>query len=261
MKRVIPVLLIQDGGLVKSVKFKKHKYIGDPINAVKIFNEKEVDEIIVIDISASKEKRIPNLGMIREIAGEAFMPLAYGGGIKTIDQVKNILFEGVEKVIFNSSALLTPKLISETAHRFGSSSTVVSIDVSKNIWGKMKVFSENGKKNTGLDPIEYAKKIESLGAGEVFLNIIDKDGTFSGFDLEIIKEVSNSLTIPVIACGGAASEEDLAKAIVYGKASAVAAGSMFVYQNSKRAVLINYPVWEIMQEKIKSLKNNERTNQ
>lgn len=258
MKRVIPVLLIQDGGLVKSVKFKKHKYIGDPINAVKIFNEKEVDEIIILDISASKEKRAPNISMIKEIASEAFMPLSYGGGITTIEHVKDILFQGVEKVIFNTSAILNPQLISETAHRFGSSSTVVSIDVGKSITGKARVFSENGRKNTKWDIVAFSRKMETLGAGELFLNVIDKDGTFNGFNLEIIKQVSEAVNIPVIACGGAESNMDLAKAIVLGKASAVAAGSMFVYQNTNKAVLINYPNWEDLQNTIKNFaKQNE----
>lgn len=252
MKRVIPVLLIQDGGLVKSVKFKKHKYIGDPVNAVKIFNEKEVDEIIILDISATKEKRAPNINLISEIAGEAFMPLAYGGGITNIHQVKDILFKGVEKVVFNTSALLNPELITETAQKFGSSSTVVSIDVGKSVTGKTRVFSNNGKKNTKLNVIEFSKKMESLGAGELFINVIDKDGTFSGLNLEIIKQVSEGVNIPVIACGGASNTQDLAKAIIMGKASAVAAGSMFVYQNKNKAVLINYPNWDEMQNKIKN---------
>ncbi|WP_299548822.1 AglZ/HisF2 family acetamidino modification protein [Seonamhaeicola sp.] len=252
MKRVIPVLLIRDGGLVKSVKFKKHNYVGDPINTVKIFNEKEVDEIIILDISASREKRSPNIDMINEIASEAFMPLSYGGGITTIEQVKDILYQGVEKVVFNTSAILTPELISETAHRFGSSSTVVSIDVGRNLMGKPRVFSENGRKNTKLDVIEFAKKMENLGAGEIFLNVIEHDGTFKGFNLEIIKQVSEVVNVPVIACGGARTNEDLAKAIVEGKASAVAAGSMFVYQNTNRAVLINYPNWEEIQTTIKN---------
>jgi cyclase len=249
MKRVIPVLLVKDGGLVKSVKFKNHKYVGDPINAVKIFNEKEVDEIVILDISASKEKKVPNIKMIAEIAGEAFMPLSYGGGITSIDEVKNILYQGVEKVIFNSSAINNPSLITDTANRFGSSSTVVSIDVGKNIWGNYKVFGNNGQKNTGLDVIEFAKKMVEMGAGEIFLNSIDRDGTFSGFDIPLIKMISDEITIPVIACGGASDEDDLALAINQGNASGVAAGSMFVFQGIHRAVLISYPNWSQIQNK------------
>ncbi|GIQ58593.1 AglZ/HisF2 family acetamidino modification protein [Flavobacterium collinsii] len=247
MKRVIPVLLIKDGGLVKSIKFKNHKYVGDPINAVKIFNEKEVDEIVILDISASKEKKAPNIKMITEIAGEAFMPLSYGGGISSIEEVKNILYQGVEKVIFNSSAINKPNLITETATRFGSSSTVVSIDVKKNIWGQYKVFGLNGQKNTGIDVVEFAKNMENMGAGEIFLNSIDRDGTFSGYDIPLIKTISDKVTIPVIACGGAKSEVDLAQAINEGNASGVAAGSMFVFQGIHRAVLISYPNWKEIQ--------------
>ncbi len=247
MKRVIPVLLIKDGGLVKSIKFKNHKYVGDPINAVKIFNEKEVDEIVILDISASKEKKAPNIKMITEIAGEAFMPLSYGGGISSIEEVKNILYQGVEKVIFNSSAINKPNLITETATRFGSSSTVVSIDVKKNIWGQYKVFGLNGQKNTGIDVVEFAKNMENMGAGEIFLNSIDRDGTFSGYDIPLIRTISDKVTIPVIACGGAKSEVDLAQAINEGNASGVAAGSMFVFQGIHRAVLISYPNWKEIQ--------------
>tara|TARA_R110000822_G_scaffold300911_1_gene424483 strand:- start:7974 stop:8750 length:777 start_codon:yes stop_codon:yes gene_type:complete len=256
MKRIIPVLLVQDGGLVKSVNFRKHNYIGDPINAVKIFNEKEVDEIVILDISASKENRSPNIGMIREIASEAFMPLAYGGGITTIEEVKDILFQGVEKVVFNTLALNKPTIIAQTASRFGSSSTVVSIDVKKNIFGKWKIYSHLTNKSLNIDIAEYAKQMQDLGAGELFLNSVDQDGTFKGFDLKLISKVSNAVQIPVIACGGAANPNDLAYAIVMGGASASAAGSMFVYQNSNRAVLINYPEWENMQKIIEIIKRN-----
>lgn len=253
MKRIIPVLLIKDGGLVKSIKFKDHKYVGDPINAVKIFNEKEVDEIVILDISATKEKRAPDLILIKEIAGEAFMPLAYGGGITTIEQVKDILFQGVEKIVFNKSALINEALIKETAKRFGSSSTVVSIDVKSNIFKKKLVYSDNGRKNTSFDVIEYAQKMEKLGAGEIFLNSIDRDGTYKGYDIELIKNVSNAVGIPVIACGGARDENDLIKAITEGGASASAAGSLFVYKGVNHAVLINYPNWNKIQNKIKSI--------
>lgn len=252
MKRIIPVLLIKDGGLVKSIKFKDHKYVGDPINAVKIFNEKEVDEIVILDINATKENRPPDLNLIKEIAGEAFMPLAYGGGVTTIEQVKDILFQGVEKIVFNKSSLVNEELIKETAKRFGSSSTVVSIDVKANIFKKKYVYSDNGKKNTSLDVVEYAQRMEKLGAGEIFLNSIDRDGTYQGYDIELIKKVSNSVGIPVIACGGAKDEDDLVRAINEGAASASAAGSLFVYKGVHRAVLINYPDWNNIQTKIKS---------
>lgn len=250
MKRIIPVLLLKDGGLVKSIKFKNFNYIGDPINAVKIFNEKEVDEIIILDIEASKDKKPPNLALIKEIASEAFMPLAYGGGVTNIDQVKEILFLGVEKIIFNKSALINENLIRETASRFGSSSTVVSIDVKTNIFNKKYVYSDNGKKNTKFDVVEYAKRVEDFGAGEIFLNSIDRDGTFKGYDLDLIKKVSSSVNIPVIACGGAGNESDLVRAINEGGASASAAGSLFVYTGVHQAVLINYPDWNSIQNKL-----------
>ena len=191
MKRIIPVLLVSDGGLVKSVRFKKHKYIGDPINAVKIFNEKEVDEIVILDIDATKEGRPPNIGMIKEIASEAFMPLSYGGGISSIDQVKSILFEGVEKVVFNNSTIYNTKLISETAERFGSSSTVVSMDVKRNFWGKQKLYLYAKNKVTGVDIIEHAQKMERLGAGELFVTSVDNDGTFDGYDIELTHKIAS----------------------------------------------------------------------
>lgn len=250
MKRVIPVLLIKDGGLVKSIKFKNHKYVGDPINAVKIFNEKEVDEIIILDIDATKKNRYPNLEFIKEIAGEAFMPLAYGGGITSIDQVRDILYQGVEKVIFNKSALTNESLIKETVKRFGSSTTIVSIDVKKNFLGKEKVYSDCGRKNTNRDIIEYAQYLEKIGVGELFLNSIDRDGTYLGYDIKLIQAVTNAVKIPVIACGGAKDEDDLVEAINKGGASASAAGSLFVYKGIHRAVLINYPNWDNIQLKI-----------
>jgi len=241
--RVIPTLLIQKGGLVKSVKFKDHKYVGDPINAVRIFNEKEVDEIVILDISATAEKRSPNMQMVKEIAGEAFMPLAYGGGITTLDEIKELIAIGVEKVVLNNAAFHNPQLINEGARFFGSQSIVASVDVKKNIFGKNKVFVQNGTKNTGSDPVDYAKKMESAGAGEIFLNSIDKDGTFGGYDMELIRSVSENINIPVVAIGGASSINDFKEAFDHG-ASAVSAGSMFVFQRPHRAVLISYPAQE-----------------
>ena len=238
--RVIPSLLIHKGGLVKSVKFKDYKYVGDPINAVKIFNEKEVDEIAVIDIDATKENRTPNIEAIAEIASEAFMPMAYGGGITTIAQIKEILYNGIEKVIINKAAHTNPSLISEAAALFGNQSIVVSIDVKKVFLRGYRVFTDNGKNNTGIHPVEFAKKMEQLGAGEILLNNIGADGTFSGVDTQLITEVSKAVTIPVIAIGGAATMQDFKLAYQAG-ASALAAGSMFVFQRPHRAVLISYP--------------------
>src|SRR5262245_53303357 len=176
--RVIPVLLIHNGGLVKSVRFKKYKYVGDPINAVKIFNEKEIDEIAILDIDATRDKRAPDMKMVKEIASEAFIPLAYGGGITNLDQVKELFALGVEKVVLNSSAVSNPSLITEAASLVGSQSVVVSMDVKKTLLGKPRVFTLNGSNNTGRDPVEMAKEMEKIGAGEIFLNNIDKDGTY-----------------------------------------------------------------------------------
>lgn len=247
--RVIPSLLLQKGGLVKSIKFKDHKYVGDPINAVRIFNEKEVDELVLLDISAREEKRPPNIGKIKEIASEAFMPLAYGGGITKLDEIRDLIVAGVEKVVLNTAAFTNPALIEEGAKYVGSQSIVVSIDVKKNIWGKYKVYTENGTNNTGLDPLEYAKKMENAGAGELLLNSIDRDGTFSGYDTALIHLVSAGVGIPVVAIGGAAKVVDFLPAVQNG-ASAVSAASMFVFQGPHRAVLISYPGQQELKEKL-----------
>lgn len=242
-------MLIQKGGLVKSIRFKDHKYVGDPLNAVRIFNEKEVDEIVILDISATQEKRPPNIQQIKGIAGEAFMPLGYGGGITKIEEIIELIKSGVEKVVLNTAAFIQPQLISEGAKYVGSQSIVVSMDVKKNLWGKYQVFVQNGSKNTGLDPVSYAHRMEDAGAGEIFLNSIEKDGTFSGYDTELIKLVSANINIPVVAIGGASSINDFAMAIQYG-ASAVSAGSMFVFQRPHRAVLISYPNQQELKEKL-----------
>lgn len=220
--RVIPTLLLHKGGLVKSVKFKDYKYVGDPINAVKIFNEKEVDEIVIIDIDASRENRGPDIKKITEIASEAFMPMAYGGGVTTIEQIKDIFYNGIEKIILNKAALVNPSLITSAAKLFGSQSVVVSIDVKKHFLKGQRVYSDNGKNNTGYVPEDFAKRMENAGAGEILLNNVDRDGTYSGYDYEIINRVSAKLSIPLIACGGASDVTDFAKAIQSG-ASAVAA--------------------------------------
>jgi imidazole glycerol-phosphate synthase subunit HisF len=246
--RIIPSLLLKNGGLVKSIRFKDHRYVGDPINAVKIFNEKEVDEIVLLDISATLEKRCPNFGFIKEIASEAFMPLAYGGGITTLDEIKILISQGVEKVVLNTTAFKNPKLIQEAVKYVGSQSIVISMDVKRNFWGHYKVYIENGRTNTPLDPVVYSKKLEDLGVGEILLTSMDRDGTFAGYDLNLIKLVSSSVSIPVISCGGAGTIEDFTKAKDAG-ASAVCAGSMFVFQRPHRAVLISYPTQNQMKEK------------
>ncbi len=249
LTRVIPTLLLHKGGLVKSVKFKNYQYIGDPINTVRIFNDKEVDELAVIDIDATKENRGPNIEIVADIVSEAFMPISYGGGITTIEQIKDLLFNGVEKVILNKVATTNTALITKAASQFGNQSVVISIDVKKNIFGKKKIYTDNGTKALDKDIVTFAKEMENAGAGELLLNSIDKDGTYGGYDLELLQQVASSVSIPVIICGGASSINDLQSAITNG-ASAVAAGSMFIFQRPHNAVLISY----INQSKMKEWK-------
>lgn len=238
--RVIPVLLLQNSGLVKTQKFKNPKYVGDPINAVKIFNEKEVDELIFLDISATKEFRKPNYKLLNEIATECFMPLCYGGGIKNIADIRDVINTGVEKVAINAAAIEKPDFIKEASENFGSSTIIVSIDIKKNFWGKKTIHTYSASKNTGIDPIKFAQKMQEYGAGELLINSVDRDGFMNGYDLELIEKISKVVDIPVIACGGAGNLQHLKEAIEHG-ASAVAAGSMFVFHGTHRAVLINYP--------------------
>jgi len=247
--RVIPVLLIRKGGLVKSVKFKNHQYIGDPINAVKIFNDKEVDEIVILDISATAEKRPPDWQQIKNFTSEAFMPLAYGGGITKLDEIKDLINMGVEKIILNHSAIVNPSLVEDAARWAGSQSVVVSVDVKKNAWGKYYVYGQNGSKKTNFEPVAFAKQAENAGAGEILLQHIERDGTFGGFALDIIELVSRHVNIPVVTAGGAGSIGDFRQAVKAG-ASAVAAGSMFVLQGPHRAVLISYPSQSALEERL-----------
>ena len=241
ISRVIPCLLLRNNGLVKTVKFKDSTYIGDPINAIKIFNEKEVDELIFLDIDASKEKKEPPFNLLKNIASECFMPLCYGGGISTIDHINEIIKCGVEKVAINTHAVKNPVFIKNAADIYGSSTIVAAIDVKKNLFGKYHVYINGGHENTNKDPLEFAKLIEQMGAGEIFLNSIDKDGTMAGYDIELIKKISDSVKIPVIACGGAGNIDHMREAIQLGSAAAVAAGSFFVFHGKRRAVLISYP--------------------
>lgn len=238
--RVIPILLLKGMGLYKSIKFKDHKYVGDPINAIKIFNEKEVDELVFLDITASVEGREPNYDMLTDIASECFMPLCYGGGIKSLAQIEKILYCGVEKISINSQAFANSNLISQAAEKFGSSTIVVSMDVKKGFFSGQNVYTMAGTQNTKSSPIDYAKQMEDLGAGEILLNSIDQDGVMHGYDLDLIHAISSNVSIPVIACGGAGSINHFKQAVDKG-ASAVAAGSFFVFQGKHRAVLITYP--------------------
>jgi len=239
--RVIPCLLLKGQGLVKTVKFENPKYVGDPINAVKIFNDKEVDELIFLDIEATVEGRKPRIKLISEIASECFMPLSYGGGLRDLDDIKTIFSLGVEKMIINSYAIENPDFVREASRRYGNQSIVVAVDVKRNSCGKYEIFSLGGRKKTKLNLVAHVKEMEKLGAGEIFLNSIDRDGTMEGYDIEMIKKVTDAVSIPVIACGGAGKAMDFAEAVAKGGASAVAAGSMFVFHGKHRAVLISYP--------------------
>ena len=241
--RVIPILLLKGMGLVKSIKFKDYRYIGDPINAVKLFNDLKADELVFLDILASKEGKTISLDFVRNVGDEANMPFSVGGGIRTIKDIKEIINAGAEKVIINSYAVENPDFISQASDVFGSSTIVVSIDVKKNFFGKKHIYILGGSKSTGLNPFSFAKLMEEKGAGEIIINSIDKDGLMSGYDLDLVEKVSKAVSIPVVAAGGAGNLNDLKQAKnIY--ASAVAAGSMFVYYGSRNAVLINYPSQE-----------------
>jgi imidazole glycerol-phosphate synthase subunit HisF len=249
--RVIPSLLLLDGGLVKTTKFKDPKYVGDPINAIRIFNEKQVDELMVLDITASKEGREPNYALIEQFAGECFMPLAYGGGVRTLDQAKRIFSCGVEKICLQTSALSNPKLITELSDRFGSQSIVVSIDVKRNWLGTIQLYQTVTGKTISANWLDVLRQMVEAGAGEILLNAVDKDGTLSGPDLDIIQKASSLVEVPLISVGGISSLEDIRNAIISG-ASGVAAGAFFVYYGPHRAVLITYPKNEDLENILKA---------
>lgn len=238
--RVIPVLLVSDGYLVKPVKFQGDKYIGDPINAVRIFNEKQVDELVICDIDASVKGTGVNYTLIEEIASEAFMPVGYGGGVGSAEEARRITGIGIEKVVLNTAAYTRPETVTEISDALGASSTVVSVDAKKKLTGGWDTFISRGSRKTGMSPIEAAIKAQELGAGEVLLSSIDRESTFSGYDLKLIEAVAAAVSVPIIALGGASGFDDFAPALGAG-ASAVAAGSMFVLNGKHRAVLISYP--------------------
>jgi cyclase len=245
--RVIPCLLMQRGGLVKTVKFQKPKYVGDPINAVHIFNDKEVDELVFLDIGATASKSAPDFDLLADIASQAFMPFSYGGGITTIDEVKRLYALGVEKVILNTVTVANPRLIEEAATLAGSSSVVVSIDVRRNWRGKYGVFVRNGTEDAGRDPVSHALEMQRAGAGEILLNSIDRDGTMAGYDLDLVQQVAGAVTVPVVAAGGAGELRHFREAVDRG-AAGVAAGSMFVFHGRHRAVLITYPTYDQLEK-------------
>lgn len=237
--RVIPALLLRDEGLVKTVRFGKAKYVGDPINAIRIFNEKEVDELMVLDIDASRKGRPPNYKLIEEFASECFMPIGYGGGIKDETQARQLFSIGVEKIVLQTAALENPGIITELASRFGNQSIVVSIDIKRDWRGRYRIWSSASRKKLSGDWLAVLKELTSAGAGEVLLNAVDQDGMQKGYDLSLIESASSAIEVPLVALGGAGDVQHFREAVEAG-ASAVAAGSLFVFQGPHRAVLISY---------------------
>lgn len=237
--RVIPILLLKREGLYKGKNFKKHRYIGDPINAIKIFNEKEVDELVFFDIEASKSRTGPNLDILKEIAGECFMPLAFGGGINSIEQIREILSLGVEKVILNSAAVKNKNFVTEAVSYFGSSTVTCAIDYKTDFLGRKRVYINSGTEKTNLEPLEWAKDLEKLGVGELLINSIDLEGTKRGYDYTFFKSFQNSLKIPLVISGGAKGKEDFNKCISH-DIKGMAGGACFVFQGKHDAVLITY---------------------
>ena len=239
--RIIPSLLLQDNGLVKTVNFKNPKYVGDPINAVKIFNEKEVDELAVFDIDATAKGLEPNYSLIERIANQSRMPLCYGGGVKTVEQAQKIFGLGIEKIALSSAVLNNPELITQIADRVGAQSVIVVLDVKKKLFGGYEVYTHNGKKATGINPFEFAEKAQKFGAGEIIINSIDQDGVMKGYDMILIDKVREKISLPLTVLGGAGSLQDIEKVIKKHQIIGVAAGSLFVFKGVYKAVLINYP--------------------
>jgi cyclase len=247
--RVISTLLLRNNGLYKGIKFQNHKYVGDPINTIKLFNEKECDELVVLDITATLENKRPNFKLLEDIASEAFMPMGYGGGLNTIEDIRTVFSLGYEKVILNTAAILNPSLIKAAASEYGSQSIVVSVDVKKTIFNDYMIYIKSGTQKVKNYLLEHIKNITTLGAGEILLANIDKDGCMSGYDINLISMIAKHSSVPVIASCGAGKLDDFIQAKM-NDASAVAAGAMFVYQGPHKAVLINYPPYEVLLEKL-----------
>ena len=250
--RIIPTLLLHNKGLYKTVKYsvKKGKYIGDAINTIKIFNDKGVDELIFLDIDASKEKKSPDFQIIKDISAECFMPIGYGGGITNIEEIKTIFQIGIEKVILNTVLLDNINLLIEASSKFGSQSIVAALDIKKNFFGAYKVYNHSKDKNTSLDILEYLQLLEKSGAGEIYISSVDNDGTFEGYDIEFMKVITKDIKVPVIINGGAKDISDFSRAIKECEVSAVSAGSMFVFNGPHKAVLITYPEYEELEKEL-----------
>jgi cyclase len=249
--RVIPFLLLKNESLVKTVKFKEYNYIGDPINTVRIFNELEVDELMFLDIFASKEDRNINFKILQDIANECFMPLSYGGNIKSLEDAKKIFEIGFEKVVINSNAFNNLKLIEEIANYFGNQSVVGSIDVKKSFWGSHNVYSHHGRKKQGANIVAWAKQLEDAGVGELLITSVEREGSWDGYDLELLKSISDTVQVPIIANGGCGSIEHIGHAVREAHVSACAVGSMVVYQKKGMGVLVNFPDRKKLEEVLK----------
>jgi len=239
--RIIPVLLLNNNSLVKSIRFKKFQYIGDPMNAVKLFNEFKADELVFLDISATKQERLIPLDLVKAVGEEANMPFSVGGGIKSLKDIQEIISHGAEKVILSSHAIKHPTFIKQASDTFGSSTIVVCIDVKKNFFGKQMVYIDNGKINTQISPVEMALLAEKQGAGEIIIQSIDRDGLMTGYDLALIKQISERVSIPVVALGGAGKFDHMKDCYKNTYANAMAGGSFFVFHGSDKGVLISYP--------------------
>lgn len=239
--RIIPSLLLHDKGLVKTVNFKSPKYVGDPINAVRIFNEKQVDELAFFDIDATVLGKEPDYVLIEKLANQSRMPLCYGGGVQTVEQAQKIFSLGIEKIALSSAVIKNPQLVTQIADRVGSQSVIVVLDIKKKLLGGYEVYTHNGKRSTGINPVKFAKELEQLGAGEIILNSIDQDGVMKGFDMILIDKIAENISIPLTVLGGAGSLNDIEKVIDKHGVIGVAVGSLFVFKGPYKAVLINYP--------------------
>ncbi len=256
--RFIPTLLLKGSGLYKTVKFKNETYIGDPINAVRIFNDKAVDELILLDIDAHRHGSGPNFELIADIVSEAFVPLCYGGGVTTLEQLEKLFKLGVEKVAINSAAVGSLDLISQASKIYGNQSIVVGIDVKKSLFGKPERYVRSASINTKEDPVEVARRAEQAGAGELMVYSVDRDGTMQGYDIALTRSVSQAVRVPVIACGGAGSLADMIQVIDEGRAASAAAGSLFVFQGKHRAVLITYPEERVLAQALAQSKSSQQ---
>ncbi|MBM9589041.1 imidazole glycerol phosphate synthase subunit HisF [Leptospira sp. 201903075] len=254
--RIIPCLLIHDKGLVKTTKFSDPVYVGDPLNAVKIFNEKEADEIVILDIDCSSKNRRPDMKLLEQLALECRMPMCYGGGIKTVEQAKDIISLGIEKIAISSAAIENPRLVSDIANAIGNQSVVVVLDVKKKSFSSSyEVWTYNGKKNTKISPLEFSKQLEEFGVGEIVINSIENDGMMKGFNLDLVNEIYNSVNVPLTVLGGAGSLDDIKAVVDKFGIIGVAAGSLFVFKGKLKAVLINYPSVEFKDSLVDSRKS------